>query len=154
MLSVRLLARAPATLSKNVHTSTATTDSLGIPLNPTWSVNELVSSYPTPTISDTTFNRLHKLSALEPPVEDEARRHLKSSLEEVIKLVEAVRLVHIPVQEGIVDGRVSAEGVGLPLHGEAAMHSKGTEGCHGTDLLRHAARTSNGMYVVDADKAR
>ena len=47
----------------------APTDDTAIPLKPTWSINKLLESYPKPSLSPETIARLHKLSALVPPVE-------------------------------------------------------------------------------------
>ncbi|KAF8897234.1 hypothetical protein BD779DRAFT_1489762, partial [Infundibulicybe gibba] len=60
-------------------------DFCGVPLRPTWSVNELLSSYPTPRISSETFGHLHKLSALVVPDEGTLEHSkLKEELEELI----------------------------------------------------------------------
>src|SRR6266545_309969 len=69
-------------------------DSCGIPLVPSWSVNELLSSYPSPTLPNETIKKLYELSALIPPEQDTPRyKTVKKDLEEIIRLVEAVRLV-------------------------------------------------------------
>ena len=99
----------------------AETDSCGIPIHPTWSVNELISSYPTPTITSATLKRLHELSALIPPVEGTTEHGtLKREMEDLVKLVEAVKLVDLSDDTGegsaeglIPDGRVWAEGTGI-----------------------------------------
>jgi hypothetical protein len=128
------------------------TDSCGIPLKPTWSVHDLLSSYPNPTITPATFRRLHELSALIPPEEGTPEyESLKWELEELIRLVEAVKLVDVSGVDGecVPDGRIWAEGAGWSLEAE----TNGEDACaSGPALLRHASETSNGMYVVDADR--
>jgi hypothetical protein len=129
------------------------TDQYGIPLKPTWSVQELLSSYPAPSITPATFKRLHELSALLPPEEgtpDYAR--LKHELEDLIKLVEATKLIKVEDTEstGIPDGRVVAEGSGIPLdrtphHGDVAR---------GQNLLSYASRSTDGMYVIETNRSR
>ena len=138
----------------SVHTKTTRcdTDSCGIPLKPTWSVFGLLSSYPKPSITTETLNRLHELSALVPPEGGtEEADGLKTELEQLVKLVEAVKLVEVNRSEesSIPDGRIWAEGTGLPLN-EANEVTR--DGVNGQALLRHAARTSNGYYLVDADR--
>ncbi|KAF8268262.1 hypothetical protein EI94DRAFT_1915594, partial [Lactarius quietus] len=73
------------------------TDDCAIPLKPTWSVDDLLSSYPRPTISSLALDRLHVLSALIPP-EEGTPEHAKliRELEDLVKLVESVRLFNVP----------------------------------------------------------
>ena len=74
------------------------TDTSGIPLKPTWSVHNLVSSYPKPTISSANFKRLHELSALHPPPEGTSEHEeRKQELEDLVTLVEAVKLVDLEI---------------------------------------------------------
>jgi hypothetical protein len=129
------------------------TDQYGIPLKPTWSVQELLSSYPAPSITPATFKRLHELSALLPPEEgtpDYAR--LKHELEDLIKLVEATKLIKVEDTEstGIPDGRVVAEGSGIPL--DRIPHNEDV--ASGQNLLSYASRSTDGMYVVETNRSR
>lgn len=135
------------------------TDAHGIPIRPTWSVNELLNSYPKPTIIPPTLNRLHELSALIPPAEgSEEHKQLTLEMENLVKLVEAVKLVDTSDidkvaterEEVVPDGRIWAEGTGIDI-----QHSQpDSETSSNQDLLQHAARTENGMYVVDTDRRR
>lgn len=133
------------------------TDSYGIPIHPTWSVNDLLSSYPTPTISSTTLRRLHELSALIPPEEGSAEHDkLKQEMEDLVKLVEAVKLVDLSDGPGdaadhIPDGRIWTEGTGIQP-GPVPANTEGE--VTGAALLKYGARTSDGYYVVDADRTR
>ena len=141
------------------HKSTlAEVDQTGIPLKPTWSVNELLSSYPRPTISPSTLKRLHELSALIPPSEGTPEHaKLTMEMEELVKLVEAVKLVDISgvSEEGSVpDGRIWASGEGVTLDAEAFAASGDATSTQGRALLTHASRTMDGLYVVEADKPR
>ncbi|TCD62739.1 hypothetical protein EIP91_006464 [Steccherinum ochraceum] len=131
----------------------------GIPLQPTWSVNDLLASYPRPSISPATLEKLHALSALIPP-ETGTPEHQKltEELEDLVKLVEAVKLVDKDVFEGlsptdVPDGRVWAEGAGIDLTTTSERPSSG-EQVGGRALLKHAARTANGLYVVEADRRK
>ncbi|EGO27284.1 hypothetical protein SERLADRAFT_381833 [Serpula lacrymans var. lacrymans S7.9] len=131
-------------------------DDCGIPRKPTWSVKELLSSYPTPSITPATFKRLHELSALLPP-EEGTEKHdvLKKELEELIRMVEAVKLIEVEdtgEQGGAIpDGRVWAEGTGIPL----TQSPPGKQPVEGRELLSYAARVSDdGLYVVDTDRSR
>lgn len=79
---------------------------------------------------------------------------MKEELEDLVKLVEAVKLVH--VEDGGVavnDGRIWAQDTGIPLS-EEDMRDIDEDGAKGRDLLRHAARTSDDLYVVDAERVR
>ncbi|KAH7888018.1 hypothetical protein F5I97DRAFT_1864909 [Phlebopus sp. FC_14] len=130
------------------------TDAYGIPVTPTWSVRELLSSYPTPTMSSATFKRLHDLSALISPAEGTPEHDtMKRELEGLVKLVEAVKLIKVdsPAPGHIPDGRIWAEGVGIPL-GKVAEEVQ--DESRGTELLLHADRTMDGMYVVESDRTR
>ncbi|KAJ3484993.1 hypothetical protein NLI96_g5258 [Meripilus lineatus] len=148
--------------SRSTHTA-APTDEYGIPTQPTWSVNDLLSSYPKPTISPSKLQKLHALSALVPPEEGTPEhRKLTTEMENLVKLVEAVKLVdttHLVAPESsasndVPDGRIWAEGTGIDLESEAEKMESSLEGQAGHALLNHAARTSNGLYVVDSDRAR
>lgn len=133
------------------------TDASGIPLKPTWSVHDLISSYPTPTISSATFKRLHELSALLPPPEGTPEHDKrKQELEDLIKLVEAVKLVDLDQSAGagedvIPDGRIWAEGTGVR---PTVIESDGDHDVSGSALLQYGARTTDGLYEVDADRAK
>lgn len=128
------------------------TDEHGIPLRPTWSVNDLLSSYPKPSITPSTLQRLHELSALLPPKEGSPEHtKLKGELEELIRLVEAVKLVKVSSEEEHVpDARIWAEGTGLPLE----EPSESTEEVGGQELLRYAAKSSGDMYLVEAERRK
>ena len=119
-------------------------DSCGIPLEPSWSVNELLSSYPSPTLPKETIQKLYQLSALTPPEQDTLQyKAVKKDLEEMIRLVEAVRLVDTT---GVsVRGRREKEDAdreNLALESETS----------GQALLQHAYRTQNEFYVVDSER--
>jgi Asp-tRNA(Asn)/Glu-tRNA(Gln) amidotransferase C subunit len=144
----------PRRLTSSVQHRTVETDSCGIPLQSTWSVNDLLTSYPSPTISKNTFKHLHKLSALIPPEEGTPEYDtLKGELEDLVKLVEAVKLVEVEEQEIVSDrdSRISADGTGIPLSDSEVEDQKSVRG---SALLRYATRTSEGFYVVDTDRIR
>lgn len=137
------------------------TDSCGIPNKPTWSVNELLSSYPRPTIDPATLERLHILSALIPPAEGtEEHKTLTLEMENLVKLVEAVKTADVDVLtetgaswsegQGIPDGRIWAEGTGVDLRQVDAPEDMQI----GQGLLAHASRTENRLYVVETDRPR
>ncbi|TFK56128.1 hypothetical protein OE88DRAFT_1731748 [Heliocybe sulcata] len=134
------------------------TDECGIPFKPTWSVNDLLSSYPKPSISPSQLNHLHELSALLPPEEGSAEQAaLAAEMEDLAKLVEAVRIPDLRDEpgDGVPDGRIWVEGMGLELtetKGENSMLTSAE--VRGRDLLAWAPRTSNEMYVVDTDRRK
>lgn len=136
----------------------AETDSCGIPLRPTWSVNELLSSYPKPTISPAKLKRLHELSALIPPQEGTLEHaKLTSEMENLVKLVEAVKTVAMADETaglGVPDGRIWDARNGIVLEHDMAEGGGGGGSVNGRALLSSAARTEDGLYVVDADRTR
>jgi len=133
------------------------TDEDGIPIRPTWSVNDLLSSYPRPTISPATLKHLHTLSALIPP-EEGSPEHAKltEEMQDLVKLVEAVKLVNtdsVSDGNGIPDGRIWAEGTGIDLDAEPAPVDENE--VQGRDLLKHAKNVSpEGLYLIDSDRSR
>lgn len=112
---------------------------------PTWSVHELLSTYPAPKLEPEALTRLHKVSALVAPDEDsDAFKTLKGEMEELIRLVEAVKLVDTT---GIPsDGRIWPVDRGIDLEAARANNEVSTGE---QDILRHAAKTVNGYYAVD-----
>lgn len=153
-------ARHNTNFAKDYKGSLKTTDELGIPLEPTWSVNELLSSYPKPAISTTTLQHLHRLSALIPP-EQGSREHaeLTMQMEDLVKLVEAVKQAELSPDTSeksttVPDGRIWAEGMGIPLDDSGREDQDADHDPCGPALLRHASRTAGGLYVVEATRAK
>lgn len=154
MIACRHQSSSSVNRPPNSPSTLAETDDCSIPLRPSWSVHDLLSSYPKPTLSPSTLTHLHRLSALTPP-EEGTPEHAKltSELEDLIKLVEAVKLVdcsELKDEDKIPDGRILPKGVGIDLTGGGG--GGGEEVTDGRELLKHAARTENGFYVVDADR--
>ncbi len=121
-------------------------------VRPTWSVHELLSTYPAPKISDAMLVKLHKVSALIPPPEDSpAFAKRKHQLEELIRLVEAVRLVDVNTGDGtgISDGRVLAQGrpIDAPDTGPESCAPQVSEE---PNILQHATRSVDGYYIVES----
>lgn len=125
------------------------TDAYGIPIRPTWSVNELLSSYPKPTLSSTTLARLHELSALIPPSEGTPEHtKLKEEMEDLVRLVEAVKLVDTTSVQPREQHAITEQQF------NQSTPSGQDQEASGEALLHHAARVSGSFYVVDADKRR
>jgi len=133
------------------------TDENGIPVRPTWSVNELLSSYPKPTISPATLKHLHTLSALIPP-EEGSPEHAKltEEMQDLVKLVEAVKLVDtesVRDENGIPDGRIWAEGTGIDLDAKPIPVDENE--VQGRGLLKYAKNVSpDGLYLIDSDRSK
>lgn len=151
-------ARLTSSLSHNPTLRTdIETDEHGIPIRPTWSVNELLSSYPKPTISPATLKHLHALSALIPP-EEGSPEHVKlaEEMQDLVKLVEAVKLVNTDsVDEGnsVPDGRIWAEGTGIDLDAEPVPVDENE--VRGRGLLKYAKNVSpEGLYLIDSDRSK
>jgi len=127
------------------------TDEFGVPVKPTWSVQALLSSYPTTTLPYANLAHLHKLAALVPPPEGshEAEK-LQSDMSELVRLVEAVKLINT---EGVEPENL-LEPILLSDVDTATSPAQRSDEVSGTDLLKHAERTSNGFYVVDTPSTR
>ncbi|KAH9894393.1 hypothetical protein C8Q73DRAFT_790938 [Cubamyces lactineus] len=162
MLSLRrcilsTLVRSSSSVRRQLKSTLTEVDASGIPLKPTWSVNELLSSYPRPTITPAMLKRLHELSALLPP-EEGTLEHTKltEEVEDLVKLVEAVKLVDVGevAEDGVPDGRIWAKGEGINLKAVPHDDAVDSEAAGGRALLAHASRTMDGFYVVETDKPR
>ncbi|THV05450.1 hypothetical protein K435DRAFT_773862 [Dendrothele bispora CBS 962.96] len=141
----RIGSRALKTLSRGPGPElTHSSDAQGIPTRPVWSVNKLLSSYPTPQLSSSTLRHLHDLAALIPP-EEGTREHgkLKKELEEMIRLVEAVKLVDT------TGARKSKWGPRLKVEDD---DPSSVDEVSGHPLLQHASRTVDGFYIVESDR--
>lgn len=137
-----MFCRVPRRVFSSLAQRAVETDSCGLPLRPTWSVNDLLSSYPTPSFTPHKLKHLHELSALLPPEEDTPEYgKLKAGLEELVRLVEAVKMVNT---ENVATFRSHDPGRQV-----APVQDQPDDG---RSLLQHAARTRDGFYVVDADK--
>jgi hypothetical protein len=151
-------ARRPFFVSARHNSTKTAVDSLGVPLRATWSVEKLLSTYPAPVLSHDTLARLHRLSALQPPEQSSSKAEtLRLELEELLRLVEAVKLVNTstlggPEHADIPDSRVWPEGRGIALDEPGPKH---LDEVHGKDLLKHARKHVDEQYVVEtAPKAR
>jgi hypothetical protein len=134
------------------------TDDCAIPVRPTWSVDDLLSSYARPSISSPALRRLHVLSALIPP-EEGTPEHAKLTreLEDLVKLVESVRFFGASGESGsaantIVDARIWAEDAGIDLRQEAPGDHD-LEALDRVELLSRASRIENNLYVIHSDRA-
>jgi len=121
-----------------------------MPITPTWSVHKLLSSYPSPKLSPATIQKLYHLSALVPPEEGTPEHEkITKDLEEMVRLVEAVR--QVDTSGVVVDGRGEVEDADR-MHPISLEETK--KDGYGVDLLKHASRTQEGYYVVEADRTR
>ncbi|KAI9466813.1 hypothetical protein BJY52DRAFT_20667 [Lactarius psammicola] len=132
------------------------TDDCAIPLKPTWSVDDLLSSYPRPTISSLALDRLHILSALIPPEEGTPQHaNLIRELEDLVKLVESVRLFNMPCDStpthAVADARVWAENTGIDLQ-KVPSGAHDREALDPAELLSRASHTENNLYVIHSDR--
>lgn len=115
---------------------------------PTWSVHELLSTYPAPTLSPETLTRLHKISALKPPPEDSPEfAQLKREMEELVRLVEAVKLVDTTGVSS--DGRIMPMDRGIDLSVAHGSEAEGGLPAEEKDITRHAAKAADGFYIAD-----
>ncbi|KZV90498.1 hypothetical protein EXIGLDRAFT_720280, partial [Exidia glandulosa HHB12029] len=130
------------------------TDELGLPKKPTWSVQELLSSYPTTPLSSDKLQHLHKLAALVPPEQGSAEwNNLSDDIGELVRLVEAVKLIDTTgvEPENMLEPIVLSEITGDE---SASAETKYDDEPHGASLLEHAEHSRNGFYVVDTPSSR
>lgn len=125
-------------------------DEFGVPTSSSWSVRQLLRDYPAPTLSDTVFEKLHKLSALNAPSNPAERESLRRQLEGLIKMVNAVRIAPSPDsgEDGkIEDARIWPEDNGVDL--ERMVQPPGEGEPQGRELLVHS-KVSNGegVYIL------
>jgi hypothetical protein len=178
MLARRCLLRClPSRMQRNISYASSSsnkpplviplTDDLGLPLTPPWSVHALINSYPSPTLSNATLTRLHDLAALVPPAEGTPEfEQLKQEMEDLVRLVEAVRVApehpeHGTAGEGPPDGRVWPKGRGIVVEPECAgldggkdKPGDGESAPSGRELMKHAQRTKAGFYLVDSARTK
>lgn len=122
---------------------------------PSWSVNDLLSTYPVPELSSAALVRLHKSSALVPPSESSKEfTQLKSEMQELIRLVEAVKLVDTTAvkdaERGAVsDGKIWAQNRGININPPQDTRANTEKRSSGRELLKHASKSVDGYFVVE-----
>ena len=152
------LAKLRSSLSSNRTLRTdVEADEDGIPVRPTWSINSLLSFYPKPTISPATLKHLHTLSALIPPEEGSSEHErLTGEMQELVKLIEAVKLINtnsLGGGDGIPNGRIWVEGTGIDPDAEPTPVDK--KEVQGRDLLKFAKNVSpGGLSLVGSDRSK
>lgn len=130
-----------------------------MPIQATWSVKELLASYPPPVLEPSHLFRLHKLSALNPPPEGSQEfEALRVDLGELVRLVEAVKTVNLPKYgEGhgsIPDGRIWQDGRGMSFDEDAMDGLDLALEPEGRELMGHASETKDGFYLVKSERRR
>jgi hypothetical protein len=129
---------------------------VGVPLSATWSVRELLDSYSSPSLDDQTFEKIHRLSALIPPDRGtEEREILRKELQDLVRLVNAVRVAEVPQgKEGeIPDGRIYPIPREIDLYAVEGVQQEPQ--ANGRELLKHSQIGSETAYVLpDLSKGR
>lgn len=139
-----------------------------LPRGSRWSIRRLLESQPRVNLSSHQLQHLYKLSALNPPAQDsQAEQSIKAELEEMIRLVEAVRRapssslksVEAAQQETgqtLPDGRVWPEGHGMPLELDWGTPSKSktqsTDEISPSHILKLAKKTHKGFYTAPSPR--
>jgi Asp-tRNA(Asn)/Glu-tRNA(Gln) amidotransferase C subunit len=109
-------------------------------------VKDQLASLPLPSITSDKFIKLHHAAALKPPEEHSLEfSRLKSDLEEMVRLVEAVKLVDTSKVTIKATNEIHFD----DLNSDQPL-SKKLEG--GRLLLQHANQTVDGYYIVEAKK--
>ena len=96
------------------------------------------------------------LSALIPPEEGSPEHAKLTEIQDLVKLVEAIKLVgteSVGDENDIPDGRIWAEGIGIGLDAESIpVDNDEVQGC---DLLKYAKIVSlEGLYLIDFDRSK
>lgn len=130
-----------------------------MPTQATWSVKELLASYPPPVLEPAHLVRLHKLSALNSPPEDSQEfEALRADLGELIRLVEAVKTVNLPESsedhDAIPDGRIWQDGRGISFDDYKKDGLNLSSEPEGRELMGHASETRDGYYLVKSERRR
>ncbi|KAG8883240.1 hypothetical protein FRB97_006935 [Tulasnella sp. 331] len=130
-----------------------------MPTQATWSVKELLASYPPPILEPAHLVRLHKLAALNPPSEGSAElESLRVDLGELVRLVEAVKTVDLPKSDqdpgSIPDGRIWQDGRGISFDKDVTDGLDMAPEPEGRELLGHANETADGFYLVKSERRR
>lgn len=150
-------------------------DADGLPTKPTWSLRALLESQPRFELSQSQLQHLYKLSALRPPPPNSAEEaKIKSELQEMIRLVEAVRtcpllqdqtqnqsarvLADGSEEADLPDGRVWPAGQGMEIVldwgtsdasvPQAERKASKDDKKPASELLKLAKRTRDGFYVA------
>jgi Arc/MetJ family transcription regulator len=128
---------------------TIPTSNLGLPLIPQPALNSLRSTQP---LVSSDLERLHRLSALNPPLPgSKEEKELLEGLNELVGLMEAVKAVQLPEGKEAV-GELLNRGVGEDVIGEETGTDRGTGEVEGRELLRWATRRKGDYYHSRAGK--
>ncbi|UZJ51787.1 hypothetical protein CBS101457_001107 [Exobasidium rhododendri] len=124
-------------------------EELCIPSTSTWSVSDLMSTSNAVSLDEERLAKMCQLAALELPSDADKREKLRSELEALIGLVDAVRSVNVSALQGDDERTVTTiwpEGESLPFADE-----KGTDILDREQLLNLAWRRAKNSFVVDKD---
>lgn len=122
---------------------------LGLPLSPQ---STPVTSTSTQPLSPSDLERLHRLSALNPPPPGSAEeQELLEGLNELVGLMEAVKAVQLPEGKDAVQHLLN-RGVGEVVIGEETGEKGEKERVEGRELLNWATRRKGDYYHSRAGK--
>jgi hypothetical protein len=122
---------------------------LGLPLSPQPALTSPKSTQP---LLSSDLERLHRLSALNPPPPgSKEEKELLEGLNELVGLMEAVKAVQLPEGKEAV-GELLNRGVGEVVIGEETGVERGTGEVEGRELLRWATRRKGDYYHSRAGK--
>lgn len=128
---------------------TIPTSDLGLPLAPQVAPATFKS---TSTLHTDDLERLHRLSALNPPpVGSSEETELLEGLNELVGLMEAVKAVELPERKEAI-GQLLNQGVGEVVIGQDTGSERGSEEVNGRDLLGWATRRKGDYYHSKAGK--
>lgn len=122
---------------------------LGLPLE---SQPAPLPTIPQSTLLSADLERLHRLSALDPPEKgSQEEKDLLRGLNELVGLMEVVKEVQLPVGKDTI-GELLTQGVGEVVIGEHTGGERETEAVNGRELLQWATRKKGDYYHSKAAK--
>jgi len=128
---------------------TIPTSNLGLPLNPQPTLD---SPKLRQSLLSSDLERLHRLSALNPPLSgSKEETELLDGLNELVGLMEAVKAVQLPEGKEAV-GELLNQGVGEVVIGEETGTERGNGEVEGRQLLGWATRRKGDYYHSKAGK--
>jgi hypothetical protein len=128
---------------------TIPTSNLGLPLTPQPALTSPKSTQP---LLSSDLERLHRLSALNPPLPgSKEEKELLEGLNELVGLMEAVKAVQLPEGKEAV-GELLNQGVGEVVIGEETGGERGSGEVEGRELLGWATRRKGDYYHSKAGK--
>jgi hypothetical protein len=147
--AVRSQSSQSGSKSHNPHPPPNPVSNLGLPLEPQPAP---IPTIPRSTLKSADLERLHRLSALDPPTKgSQEEEDLLKGLNELVGLMEVVKGVELPQGKEAI-GELLTQGVGEVVIGEHTGGEREGEAVNGRELLQWATRKKGDYYYSKAAK--